>query len=112
MALDQDLGKLMEEAKKMQKSMEEAQQQLSELIVEGQSGGGLVKIQMNGRHDVKKVTIDPSLLTQKKEVLEDLAAAAFNDAVQKIEKAAQGAIAKLTGSFGIPPEFLEEGTEE
>jgi len=81
-----DLGNLMKQAQKMQEHMAKAQQELANLEVTGESGGGIVRVVMTGRHDVKRVTIEPSLLDDDKEMLEDLVAAAINDAVQKVEQ--------------------------
>src|SRR5690606_13257920 len=80
---------LMRQAQQMQENMKKAQEALAEIIVEGASGGGLVKVSMSCRHDVKRVTIDPSLLADDKDMLEDLVAAAFNDALRKAEATSQ-----------------------
>lgn len=112
MDINQNLGNLMKEAQKMQQRMQEAQQQLSLLIVTGESGGGMVKIEMNGRHDVIKVKINPSLMEEDTEMLEDLFAAAVNDAVRKVEKASKEKITQLTAGLNIPTDFLKEGEKE
>lgn len=109
MNINQDLGKLMAEAQKMQQRMQEAQQQLSELTVTGEAGGGLVKILMNGRHDVSQVTINPTLMEEDAEMLGDLVAAAVNDAVRKVEKASKEKISKLTAGLNIPTDLLKGG---
>jgi DNA-binding YbaB/EbfC family protein len=83
------LAGLMKQAQAMQDNMKKAQEEIAALEVEGQAGGGLVKVVMTGRHDVKRVTIDPTLLGEDKDMLEDLVAAAVNDAVRKVEAAAQ-----------------------
>lgn len=106
MDINQNLGNLMKEAQKMQQRMQEAQQQLSELVVHGEAGGGMVTIEMNGRHDVKKVKIKPSLLEDDPEMLEDLVAAAVNDAVRKIEKASKEKISQLTAGLNIPTDLM------
>jgi DNA-binding YbaB/EbfC family protein len=80
-----DFSKIMQQAQKVQKNIQEAQARITQLLVGGQAGGGLVKITMNGAHIVKTVSIDDSLFGEDKETLEDLIAAAFNDAVRKIE---------------------------
>jgi nucleoid-associated protein EbfC len=80
------LGELMKKAQEMQKKMQEIQKQVTEMEVVGQSGGGLVKIVMNGQHMAKRVTLDPSLMKEEKTIVEDLIAAAINDAATKIEK--------------------------
>lgn len=106
MDINQNLGNLMKEAQKMQQRMQEAQQQLSDLIVNGESGGGMVVITMNGRHDVSKVKIKPTLLDDDVEMLEDLVAAAINDAVRKIEKVSKDKITQLTKGLNIPTDLL------
>jgi DNA-binding YbaB/EbfC family protein len=99
------LGNLMKQAQMMQENMKKMQEQLAAMEVEGQSGAGMVKVVMNGRHDVKRVTIDPSLLSDDKEMLEDLVAAAVNDAVRKIEATSQEKMGALTAGMGLPPGF-------
>lgn len=81
------------------------QEELANAEVTGQSGAGLVSIVMTGRHDVKRVTIDPSLMTEEKEVLEDLIAAAINDAVRKVEQNTQQQMAGMTAGMQLPPGF-------
>ena len=94
---------LMKQAQQMQANMEKAQEQLAQLEVEGQSGAGAVKVVMTCKHDVKRVTIDPSLLADDKDMLEDLVAAAFNAAVRKAEETSQEKMGKLTaGMPGLP----------
>jgi len=112
MDMNQNLSNLMKEAQKMQQRMQEAQQQLSELIVSGESGGGMVKITMNGRHDAISANIKPSLMEEDVEMLEDLVVAAINDAVRKVEAASKEKIAKLTAGLNIPTEFLNKDEEE
>ena len=92
---------LMKQAQQMQENMKKAQDALAEIIVEGAAGGGLVKVSMTCRHDVKRVTIDPSLLADDKDMLEDLVAAAFNDGLRKAEEVSQQKMGKLTA--GLPP---------
>ena len=99
------LGNLMKQAQMMQENMKKAQEQIAAMEVEGQSGAGMVKVLMNGRHDVKRVTIDPSLMSDDKEMLEDLIAAAVNDAVRKIETTTQEKMGSLTAGMGLPPGF-------
>ncbi|SFG53849.1 YbaB/EbfC family nucleoid-associated protein [Neptunomonas qingdaonensis] len=99
------MGNLMKQAQKMQEELQKAQAEVANLEVNGESGAGLVKIIMNGRHDVKRVVIDPSLLEEDKDVLEDLIAAAVNDAVRKVETQSQEKMAKVTGGMGMPPGF-------
>jgi DNA-binding YbaB/EbfC family protein len=97
------LAGLMKQAQAMQDNMKKAQEEIAALEVEGQAGGGLVKVVMTGRHDVKRVTIDPTLLAEDKDMLEDLVAAAVNDAVRKVEAAAQEKMAGVAGGLGLPP---------
>ena len=94
---------LMRQAQQMQENMKKAQDALADILVEGASGGSLVKVTMTCRHDVKRVTIDPSLLADDKDMLEDLVAAAFNDAARKAEDTGQQKMGKLTsGMPGLP----------
>jgi nucleoid-associated protein EbfC len=111
MDMNQNLGNLMKEAQKMQQRMQEAQQQLSQLVVKGEAGGGIVMIEMNGRHDVTKVTIKPTMMDEDVEMLEDLIAAAVNDAVRKIEKASKEKISQLTAGLNIPTDLLGDKEE-
>ena len=99
------LAGLMKQAQAMQDNMKKAQDQLALVEVEGQSGAGLVKVLMTCKNDVKRVTIDPSLLTDDKDMLEDLVAAAFNDAVRKAEAMSQEKMAGLTAGMPMPPGF-------
>jgi len=103
-----DIKKLMQQAQEMQEQMQKAQLELSELKVSGESGGGMVKIEMNGRHDVTKVKINPSLLEDNDDqsMLEDLIAAAINDAVRKVEKASKEKIGQLTSGLNIPNDLM------
>jgi nucleoid-associated protein EbfC len=112
MDMNQNLGNLMKEAQKMQQRMQEAQEQLSKLTVLGKSGGGMVEIEMNGRHDVLNVKISASLMEEEVEMLEDLVAAAINDAVRKVEKASKEKITQLTAGLNIPTDFMKEKDEE
>jgi DNA-binding YbaB/EbfC family protein len=99
------LAGLMKQAQQMQDNMKKMQDQLATVEVEGQSGAGLVKVVMTCKHDVKRVTIDPSLVGDDKDMLEDLVAAAFNDAVRKVESTVQERMASLTSGMGLPPGF-------
>lgn len=96
------LGNLMRQAQKMQADMQRVQEELANMEVTGQSGGGMVTVVMNGRHDVKRVSIDPSLMQDDKEMLEDLIAAAVNDAVRQIEKTSQERMSGLTAGMNLP----------
>lgn len=95
------INDLMKQAQQMQEQMQKAQQELANKEVQGESGAGLVQVLMNGRHDVRRVTIDPSLLSEDKEVLEDLLAAAVNDAVRKVEAGNQDAMSGLTSGLDL-----------
>lgn len=97
------MGNLMKQAQKMQEQLQKAQAELAEKEVTGESGAGLVKVTMNGRHDVKRVELDDSIMEEDKEMLEDLLAAAVNDAVRKIEARNQDEMGKLTSGMGLPP---------
>lgn len=99
------MGALMKQAQEMQEKMQKMQEELANAEVTGQSGAGLVSIVMTGRHDVKRVSIDPSLMTEEKEVLEDLIAAAINDAVRKVEQNTQQQMAGMTAGMQLPPGF-------
>jgi len=99
------LAGLMKQAQQMQDNMKRAQEELAQTEVEGQSGAGLVKITMTCRHDVKRVTIDDSLLGEDKDMLEDLIAAAINDAVRRVESVSQEKLAGVAGGLGLPPGF-------
>jgi len=99
------LGALMKQAQQMQENMRKAQEELAKIEVEGQSGAGLVKVVMTCRHDVKRVAIDASLLGEDKDMLEDLVAAAFNDALRRAEATAQEKMGGLTAGMALPPGF-------
>lgn len=97
------LAGLMKQAQAMQDNLKRAQDELATLEVEGQSGAGLVKITMTCKHDVKRVAIDPSLLADDKDMLEDLVAAAFNDAVRRAEALSSEKMGKITAGMPLPP---------
>lgn len=99
------LGNLMKQAQQMQANMEKAQEELAKMEIVGEAGGGMVKITMTGRHDVKRVNIDAALLNDDKEMLEDLLAAAVNDAVRQVEKTSQEKMSGLTGGMNLPGGF-------
>lgn len=96
------LGNLMKQAQKIQEDMKKAQEKLKNLEVEGQAGGGMVKIVMTGKHEVRKVSIEDSLLSDDREMLEDLLAAAMNDASNKVEQLTQDQLSSLTGGLNLP----------
>ena len=95
------LSGLMKQAQAMQENLKKAQEELAHVEVTGESGSGLVKVLMTCKHDVKRITIDPSLLADDKDMLEDLVAAAFNDAVRKASETSEAKMSKLTA--GLPP---------
>ena len=97
------LGNLMKQAQKMQADMQKAQEEIKQIEVEGQSGGGMVKVVMQGTHEVKRVSIDDSLVGDDKDMLEDLIAAATNDAVHKLEQATKDKYAGITEGMQLPP---------
>ena len=97
------LGNLMKQAQKMQAELQKAQEQMALEEVSGESGGGLVKVVINGRYEVRRVNIDDSLMGDDREMLEDLVAAAFNAAVQKVADKMQENMANLTAGMGLPP---------
>lgn len=99
------LGDLMKQAQAMQDNMQKMQEELADREVCGESGAGMIKVVMTGRHDVRDVSIDPSLLSEDKEILEDLLAAAVNDAVRKVEQANKDMVTELTGGIQMPPGF-------
>src|SRR5512142_2354038 len=97
------LAGLMKQAQQMQENMRKMQEQLATVEVEGQAGAGLVKVVMTCKHDVKRISIDPSLLGDEREMLEDLVAAAVNDAVRKVEATVQEKMAGVTAGLPLPP---------
>jgi len=99
------LAGLMRQAQQMQENMQRAQEELARTEVEGQSGAGLVKVVMTCRHDVKRVSIDPSLLGEDRDMLEDLVAAAFNDGLRRAEATTQEKLGSLTAGMPLPPGF-------
>ena len=99
------LAGLMKQAQAMQDNMKKAQDQLALIEVEGQSGAGMVKVTMTCKNDVKRVQIDPSLLADDKDMLEDLVAAAFNDAVRKAEATSAEKMSGMTAGMALPPGF-------
>ena len=100
-----DLGELMKQAQQMQEKMQKAQDDLALAEITGESGAGMVKVTMNGRHDVKRVEIEPGLLKEDKEMLEDLLAAAVNDAVRKVELKNKEQLSGMAAGMGLPDGF-------
>ena len=99
-----NIGNMMKQAQMVQENMRQMQEKLGTIEIEGQAGAGMVKV-MTCRHDVKRVSIDQSLVTDDKEMLEDLVAAAFNDAVRRVETTTQEKMAELTSGLGLPAGF-------
>jgi len=99
------LGNIMQQAQKMQEDLKKAQEELALMQVQGQSGGGLVTIVMTGKREARKVTIDDSLLGEDKDMLEDLVAAAINDAVNKVGKMKKEKMSDITAGIPLPPGF-------
>ncbi|MEX0916184.1 MAG: YbaB/EbfC family nucleoid-associated protein [Wenzhouxiangellaceae bacterium] len=99
-----NIAQLMQQAQKMQEDLRQAQEELAGLEVTGQAGGGMVEITLSGRHEVRRIHIDPSA-GDDIEMLEDLVAAAFNDAVNRVQEASQEKMSGLTGGMPLPPGF-------
>jgi len=96
------IGDLMKQAQEMQSKLQEAQAKMATIEVHGESGAGMVKVTMNCRYEVKRVEIDPSLMSENKEILEDLVAAACNDTVRRVEKTQAEKMSELTGGINLP----------
>jgi len=96
------LGNMMKQAQKMQADMQKAQEEIANMEVQGQSGGGMVKVLMNGRHEVRRVELDDSLMEDDKEMIEDLLAAAVNDAVRRIETTSSEKMSGVTSGMNLP----------
>jgi DNA-binding YbaB/EbfC family protein len=99
------LGQIMQQAQKMQESFQKAQEELAAMEVQGEAGGGLVKLTMNGKKEALRVAIDPSLMADDRDMLEDLVTAAINDAVRKVNKLKEEKLSGLTSGVGLPPGF-------
>jgi len=99
------LGALMQQAQKMQEDLKKVQEEIATIEVQGESGGGLVTIIMNGKREARKVTIDSSLVAEDKDMLEDLVAAAINDAVNKVAKMKKEKMSSITSGLPLPPGF-------
>lgn len=100
-----DFNELMNQARQLQEKMQQAQEDLANLEVKGEPGAGLVTVNMNGKHDVKAVKLADTLLTEDKEVVEDLIAAAINDAVRKVEEQNKETMSGMAGGFNLPEGF-------
>ena len=96
------IGNLMKQAQKMQEDMQKAQEEMANIEVTGQAGGGMVSVVMTCRHDVKRISIDDSLLSDDKDMLEDLVAAAVNDAVRQVEKTSSDKMSGMTAGLNLP----------
>jgi hypothetical protein len=103
MAMKGGFDNIMKQAQKMQENLQKAQEEIANMEVTGESGAGLVKVIMTGRHDVKRVEIDPGLLKEDKEMVEDLVAAAVNDANRRVEACTRDKMAGLTSGISLPP---------
>jgi DNA-binding YbaB/EbfC family protein len=99
------MGNLMKQAQQMQERMQQMQEEISNMEVSGEAGAGLVKVTITGSHSVRRVHIDQSLMEDDKDMLEDLIAAAFNDASRRIEEAQKEKMSSLTGGMQLPPGF-------
>ncbi|HCR97214.1 MULTISPECIES: YbaB/EbfC family nucleoid-associated protein [Halomonas] len=99
------MGNLMKQAQEMQEKMQRIQEEAAQSEVYGEAGAGMVKVTMNGRHDVSQVSIDPSVMEEDKELLEDLLAAAVNDAVRKVETNSKARMEEATAGLNLPPGF-------
>jgi len=98
-----NIGQLMRQAQQLQANMQKAQEQLASIEVTGEAGGGMVKVFMNGRHEVRRVEIDPNVAASDREMLEDLVAAACNDAARRVGEAVQQHMAGAMGGMQLPP---------
>jgi DNA-binding YbaB/EbfC family protein len=97
------IGNLMKQAQQLQANMQKAQEEIAAMEVTGESGGGMVKVTVNGRHEAKRVQIDPSVPLDDREMVEDLVAAAINDAVHRLEAASQQKMSGMMGGMNLPP---------
>jgi nucleoid-associated protein EbfC len=98
-----NIGNMMKQAQALQANMQKAQAEIAQMEITGEAGGGMVKITINGRHEARRVQIEPAIFGDDREMLEDLLAAAFNDAVHKLEAATQARMASLMGGLKLPP---------
>lgn len=96
------MGNMMRQAQKLQEDMQKAQEEIANMEVEGKAGGGMVKVVMNGRHEIRKVDLDDSLMSDDKEMIEDLLAAAVNDAVRRLEQQSKDKMSGLTDGLSLP----------
>lgn len=99
-----NIAQLMQQAQKMQENLRKAQSELADLEISGQAGGGMVRVELNGRHEVRRIHIEDDAMDDR-EVLEDLIAAAFNDAVNRVQEASREKMSEMTGGLPLPPDF-------
>lgn len=99
------MGNIMKQAQQLQDNMQKAQEEIANMEVVGEAGAGMVKVTMLGNHNIKRVEIDESLMEDDKEMIEDLVAAAFNDAVRRVAEASQAKMSDVTGGMPLPPGF-------
>jgi DNA-binding YbaB/EbfC family protein len=99
------MGSMMKQAQQMQENMKRAQDELAQIEVTGESGAGMVKVTMTCNHNVRRVEVDPTLMSDDKDMLEDLTAAAINDAVRRVQEATQEKMSSVTGGMNLPPGF-------
>ncbi len=99
------IGNMMKQAQALQENMQKAQAEIAAMEVVGESGGGMVKITMNGKHEARRVQIDPTVPLDDREMIEDLVAAAINDAAQRVESATQQRMSSVMGGMNLPPGF-------
>jgi DNA-binding YbaB/EbfC family protein len=97
------IGNLMKQAQQLQANVQKAQEEIAAMEITGESGGGMVKVTINGRHEARRVSIDPSVPLDDREMIEDLVAAAFNDAVHRLQSATQERMSGLMGGMNLPP---------
>ncbi len=97
------IGNLMKQAQQLQENVQRAQAEIAAMEVTGESGGGMVKVTINGRHEARRVSIDPSVPLDDREMVEDLVAAAFNDAVHRLQAVSQERMSGLMGGLNLPP---------
>ena len=99
------IGDIMKQAQEMQETLQRAQQDIANMEINGESGAGMVKVIMTGRHDIKRVQIDPALMNEERDMLEDLIAAAVNDANRRLEQATREKMAGFAGALNLPAGF-------
>jgi nucleoid-associated protein EbfC len=112
MSIGENIGDLVKEAQKMQQRMQAAQQELGELKVEGRSGGDMVALVLNGRHQILDLTIQPAALDEDPEFLSELVIAAYNDALKKVEEASKKKITSLTEGLNLPTDLMKKMQED